>query len=353
MQLIPEWASNVHPLLVHFPIALSFAAALADTAALVTRRRALRLGAAGLYSLAALGVLAAFLTGRQAADTVEVPAQAVSTLTTHVDLALYTVWALGLYVLLRIGLAVWDQCGRLAVHLPAALLGIGGVVLVWQTAEHGAELVFAHGIGVRAEATAGDPLDGSTAPDAAEDGAANTLSVTPDGGWTWRPTPGQSLPPEFDVLEGSRDNLHSAGAPGDSLASYHLEGGPVMLVAGEPRSGVQVEAVLDLSGFEGSAALVHHVRDAERYDFLAFDGTEVVQGRRAGDGQTVFGRGAVSPSDAFRVRVTAHGTHFYGYVDGRTVVHGHGSAPEAGRAGLRLEGSGTVRIGRIAVTPTE
>jgi uncharacterized membrane protein len=40
MNLVPEWAPNVHPLVVHFPIALVIAAALADALALAVRRRA-------------------------------------------------------------------------------------------------------------------------------------------------------------------------------------------------------------------------------------------------------------------------------------------------------------------------
>lgn len=352
MQLIPEWAPNVHPLVVHFPIALVVAAALADAVALVVRRQAASVAAAGLYGLAAAGAAAAFLTGRQAVDTVEVPPGAIATLTTHEDLALYTTWALGLYALLRVAVAAWGPARRLAIQLLVALLGVGGIVLVWQTAEHGAELVFAHGVGVEQPAAAAGPL--ARSGDRAAGGAeAAALSTNPEGGWTWHPEPRQALPPEFEVLEGSRSDLHPAGSPDDSLATFHLEGGSIMLVAGEPRTGVQVEAVLDLSEFEGTAALVHHVRDAEHYDFLALDGTEAVQGRRAGDRRTTFDRGAADLSEPLRVRVTAHGTHFYGYLDDRTVAHGHDSAPETGRAGIRLEGSGAVRIGHLAVTPIE
>lgn len=50
MNLVPEWAPNVHPLIVHFPIALLFAAVLVDAAALAVRRRypGVRYAAVGL-----------------------------------------------------------------------------------------------------------------------------------------------------------------------------------------------------------------------------------------------------------------------------------------------------------------
>lgn len=349
MPFVPEWAPNVHPLLVHFPIALSFVAALADAGALLSRRRALRQGAVGLYALAALGALAAFLTGRQAVDTIEPPPHAVSTLNAHADLALYTVWALGLYALLRIGLEAWDRRNRLAVHLPVALLGLGGVLLVWQTAEHGAALVFAHGVGVQATASG----DVSHAPSVAPEAPGVVLTMTPVGGWSWQPTPGQRLPSDVSVLEGDRAAIHPLPAGSDSLFAFHLASGPLMLVAGEPVTGVQIETVLDLSGFDGTVALIHHVQDAVHYDFLAFDGARVVQGRRSGDRELVFEQAPVTLPGVVRLRATAQGTHFYGYVDGRSVVHGHGDAPETGRAGLRFEGSGTVRLGSLILTPIE
>ncbi len=38
MSLIPEWMSNVHPLIVHFPVALLVIAVLADFLSLILKR---------------------------------------------------------------------------------------------------------------------------------------------------------------------------------------------------------------------------------------------------------------------------------------------------------------------------
>jgi hypothetical protein len=174
-----------------------------------------------------------------------------------------------------------------------------------------------------------------------------------DGGWRWTPAPGSPFPDALVALAGDAADLHPLPAGTDSLFAVHLGGGRLLLVAGESRHGQRVDAVLDLSRFEGTVALVHHARDAAHFDFLALDGVEAVQGRQAGTERRVLGRVPLALSGAERVGVSALGTHYYGYRGGEAVLHTHGPAPEAGRAGLLFEGEGVVRIGAVAVTPME
>ena len=55
MNIIPEWAPHVHPLLVHFPIALLITAAVLDLFALLLKHERLRFAAVLVYVLGALG----------------------------------------------------------------------------------------------------------------------------------------------------------------------------------------------------------------------------------------------------------------------------------------------------------
>ena len=73
--MLPDWAPNIHPLVIHFPIALLFTAALVDTVALFLRSNDfLRKGAFSLYMLGGLTVVAAFETTGLYHDRIRRPA---------------------------------------------------------------------------------------------------------------------------------------------------------------------------------------------------------------------------------------------------------------------------------------
>jgi uncharacterized membrane protein len=149
VSLLPGWAPNLHPLIIHFPIALLFAAALVDLVDAVFERPAwLGSGAASLYLAGALAAVAAYLTGRQAAATVFVPGMAHPIIEDHRAWALVTVWYVGVVAGVRVS-AVLAGFPRTRAHrvvlLTAALIG---VLFLEQTAERGARLVYEHGVGV-------------------------------------------------------------------------------------------------------------------------------------------------------------------------------------------------------------
>lgn len=145
---IPEWAPSVHPLIVHFPLVLFFIAVFSDLLALVFKRDWLRWAASGLYVLGAVSALTAFYTGRDAAEQVFLTASANSLLIDHASWAEWTVWFYGLYALGRIVIE-WKNFGQIkAVQVLCVVVGAAGLLLVKETGEHGAQLVYQHGVGV-------------------------------------------------------------------------------------------------------------------------------------------------------------------------------------------------------------
>lgn len=145
---------NLHPLVVHFPIALLVTALVFDLSALMSRtRRWLDHGATLLYCLAALGAAAAWFSGLRAADAMwSMPGPAQAALSEHQDLGLYTMAATGILAVFRLfvaWLARHDAKTPMGLfRLAALLLAFAVVCLAGLTADHGGALVYRHGMGV-------------------------------------------------------------------------------------------------------------------------------------------------------------------------------------------------------------
>jgi uncharacterized membrane protein len=149
MQLIPEWAPNVHPMIVHFPIVLVMLAALADLVYVVRPRlRGAGALAPSLYVLGALSSVSAYVTGRLAAGTVFIPGMAHGLVDKHGQWALATMISFVVLATLRpVGRLVGVADTR-TTRLVFLVLGLAVLVLVQQTAERGARLVYEQGVGV-------------------------------------------------------------------------------------------------------------------------------------------------------------------------------------------------------------
>ncbi|RMF51577.1 MAG: DUF2231 domain-containing protein [Bacteroidetes bacterium] len=346
MDLLPEWAPNVHPLLVHFPIALLCTAVLLDAAGLALRTAPFwRRAATVLFVLGAAGAVAAFFTGRAAADSVLPPAAANPVLTEHADLALWTVWFFGIYAVVRLVAHRFDRTATPAVAWALFLVGAGGLVLLYETGEHGAELVFAHGVGVRAAAEPAAPLVLSA------DTTAGPVP-TEDGGWAWKPARAAAWKARFAWPEGPPEALRSAlvdGGPRGDVLALEAASGPVTFLYERPLGSLQADLAVHLDGFSGAFRFVHHWQDAQNHHFVALEDGRIRQGRVAGGAEEVMDEAPLASSGWLALRVVADGTHFRAYANGRLVVHGHGPAPSPGPAGLRLDGTGTVLLDHLTV----
>lgn len=353
MELIPEWAPNFHPMVVHFPLALLSVAFLFDLLTFFITQKLkpwVRYTTLSLYAVGALSAIGVYFTGQAAADSVFMPAEAQTVLSSHADWALLTVWFYSLYTMSRL-LAVWliNKIHHTKVHVVFFTLSLAGLFVLYQTGDHGAQMVFQHGVGVKISNEANEePITPET-----EDELSTAFAVQENGDWSWDIDEGalQTLQENFRFLEGSIEEI-AAVAKNDR--SYRLrfssEELNQFIVTDEIYQNVQVDYYLDLSDFEGTLTLVNHLQDLNNYDYVSITGEgTVVQGRLA-DGETeVFETGNADVSDSVFVRTVANGTHFRGYVDKEMVVHGHGDAPMAGRVGFRLDGSGTILIDRISL----
>lgn len=155
---------DLHPALVHFPIALAFTAFGFDLVALILRRRRwLDSAGASLWVLSAVGAWAAWWSGEQAAEAMwQVSGAAQAALADHENLGLMSAVVLTAVAgirLVAVWLAVKDPKTSLGLVRAAGLAaGLGALVLIAVTADHGGALVYHHGMGVR-QAPALEPLE--------------------------------------------------------------------------------------------------------------------------------------------------------------------------------------------------
>ena len=149
MSLIPDWAPNLHPLVIHFPIVLIITAFVCDLAA-VGLSRPVWLGdaALGLYGAAAATAGLAYWSGLDAGADVLMRGVAHIIVQEHQRWALSTTAYFGLFTAARI--AARPRARRAGMIGALLCLGGGalGIFLVQQTAERGARLVYEHGVGV-------------------------------------------------------------------------------------------------------------------------------------------------------------------------------------------------------------
>jgi uncharacterized membrane protein len=133
---------ELHPSVVHFPIALVTVGALFSVLYLALRREWLRWFAPVLLSLALLGSVAAYFSGQAAEDRAEEIGVPEAALEEHESAG---IWALGLIALAS--LLSW------ATHVPkrgvwlATLIAVLAVAATLRTGHLGGQLVFVHGAG--------------------------------------------------------------------------------------------------------------------------------------------------------------------------------------------------------------
>jgi len=349
---IPDWAPNVHPAIVHFPIALFIIGFVADLIALTGFRRVqMRRFSSTMYILAGVTTVATFFSGEQASDSVLPSAEANPVLTEHSDLGHYMLWFGVVYAVLRIADLVLVRNDKLSIYVPLVVLGAAGCYLLYETAEHGAELVYKHGVGVVAAAEASSisiPLPSS--------GSDAGINVSANGSWSWAANHPATWKDGFEWLAGSPDSIEASlvsRPDGRLVLSLTLTDADVLFVAGKPLPGVQVDAEWNLDYFDGTAALVHNLTAADNYHYVEFGNGVMSQGRVQSGQVAPFDTQAWSLEGWHVVRAVGHGTHFRGYAGGRLVTHGHGPAADAGRVGLRLRGSGKVQLSGVVVSALE
>jgi uncharacterized membrane protein len=364
LKLIPDWAPNIHPMVVHFPIAILGIAIFFDFISFFMSREKkwwTEEATAFLYGIGALAAIIVYYTGTLAADSVAASAAAESVMSNHADWAWWTIWFYGIYAVARIAATWWSsEKHRLKFHLGFFLLSFGGLFLLFQTGDHGARMVFEYGVGVQAvevENPVEHDEEGETEShtEGGSSSEATSFSIEDNGNWTWEIEDNAVpvLSENFNWLSGSAEAVNAE--------AVETENGHALSFSGDNLNGFfagtatyekeQINYNVDMSSFDGTVLFVNHVQDKNNYDFvsIASDGT-VKQGRRYDGETTIFKEGSTDVSQPLFVRVVGNGEHYKGYINKELVVHGHGDAQQPGTIGLKLDGSGTLLLQKLSLT---
>ncbi len=139
----------IHPIVVHFPIALLVTGFLIDLAGAILKRSWLTHAGFLLLVIGALGAVVAARSGEAAEDQILQTPALRDTLEEHEEGGKRAMWVFLVLAALRSVLA-WRGWFGSAVRWVFLVLWAAGLALLLEAAWHGGELVYRHGAGVAA-----------------------------------------------------------------------------------------------------------------------------------------------------------------------------------------------------------
>lgn len=139
--------THIHPMLVHFPIALLVLGFFAEAAGLALKKKFFSDTALLLLVTGALGAIAAVLSGTYAAGGIEEAGALKQAVETHEGAAELAMWLAVAAAIFRSALVILKR-RESALRYASAVLFLIAVLAVARAGYYGGELVFRHAAGV-------------------------------------------------------------------------------------------------------------------------------------------------------------------------------------------------------------
>ena len=140
--------THLHPMIVHFPIALLIVGFLADSIGLIFKEDFFTKAGFYLLILGTLGVVAAYFSGNFAGEGVTEAGALKQALETHENAATLTLWVMVGAALIRIAMVLLKK--HVGIYRWFAfIIFFLGVLSIARTGFYGGELVYKHATGVQ------------------------------------------------------------------------------------------------------------------------------------------------------------------------------------------------------------
>lgn len=140
--------NHLHPMIVHFPIALLMVGFLSDLLGITLKKDFFNRAGYYLLILGTIGVVAAYFSGEFAGDGVVEAGALGQALETHESAALISLWLMVGTALVRIGAVIFHRYNGI-IRIIAILLFFVGILSIARTGYYGGELVYKHAAGVQ------------------------------------------------------------------------------------------------------------------------------------------------------------------------------------------------------------
>ena len=139
--------NHLHPMIVHFPIALLFVGFLFDAIGIFSKKEFFMRAGFYLLLLGAVGVVSAYLSGNYAGEGVSETGALKQALETHEDAATISLWLIVSAAVIRIVMVLLKKYTGIFKWV-AFFIFFLGIISIARTGSYGGELVYKHAAGV-------------------------------------------------------------------------------------------------------------------------------------------------------------------------------------------------------------
>ena len=146
--------THIHPMIIHFPIALLIVGFLFDFAGVFVKKEFFSRTGFYLLILGTLGVVAAYITGNLAGKGIAEAGTLKQAIDTHEGAATLTLWLMIIASVVRLGLVLLKKYEGTFQWI-SLIIFLAGVLSIARTGYYGGELVFKHAAGIQFNLGAG------------------------------------------------------------------------------------------------------------------------------------------------------------------------------------------------------